>query len=212
MAIIDEGILGGFRGKIGTEVGVSNGGRYYMRSLPRKKKKITPRELMNQAKFKVVLEHLDPIKDLVKAGFKDWFTRTGGYRAALSYNRKYAVAGEEHDFYIDPALFRMSGGDLPGALDPQAHIADGNIEITWTVAPAIASEHSDQMMILVYDRSNSKALTRVYDGPYRRAGTYSMAISPEMINAEVDVYIGFVAADRSAQSDSQYLGRFLNLG
>ena len=74
MAIIKEGVLGGFRGKIGPVVGVSNGETFYMRSLPGRKKKQTDKELLNQAKFKLVLDHLEPVKELVKAGFKDHYT------------------------------------------------------------------------------------------------------------------------------------------
>ena len=86
MANADDGILGRFRGKIGTVVGVSSGGNFYMRSLPRKRTKADPTELANRAKFKIVLNHLAPLKDLVKAGFKGHYTKTGGYRAAFAYN------------------------------------------------------------------------------------------------------------------------------
>lgn len=85
-----------------------------MRSVPRKRKKPGAKKLMNRAKFKLVLDHLEPIKDLVKAGFKDHYTKSGGYRAAFSYNRKHAIAGDETGFHLAPELFRFSGGDLPG--------------------------------------------------------------------------------------------------
>jgi hypothetical protein len=208
MAIIDEGILGGFRGKIGTIVGVSNKGAFYMRSLPKARKRSTHKELINQAKFKAVLNHLEPLKELVRAGFKDHYTRTGGYRAAFAYNRKHAVAGNEGAFHIDPALFRISGGDLPGAGDPAVNVEDGQLEITWHNAGLDSDRNPDQMMVLVYDPINSRALTRIFDGAYRSAESFAMEIPADMLAAEVDIYIGFTAADRSAQSDSQYLGRF----
>ena len=54
MAIITGGILGGFSGKIGTVVGVSNGDTFYMRSRVRRRKTKSQVELNNQAKFKAV--------------------------------------------------------------------------------------------------------------------------------------------------------------
>lgn len=208
MANIDEGILGGFRGKIGTVVGVRNGDTFYMRSRPRKRTKAGPGELANREKFKLILDHLEPIKELVKAGFKGHYTKTGGYRAALSYNRKHALTGDDSGVFIDPALFRFSGGDLPGAVDPAVNVTDGMLQISWDMSGENGSKDSDQLMILVYNVANSLALTRIFDGAFRSEGGYTMPIHPQMQGGEADIYIGFVAGDRSAQSNSQYLGRF----
>jgi hypothetical protein len=208
MANIDEGILGGFRGKIGTVVGVLNGSTFYMRSAPRKRKKAGPKELMNRAKFKLVLGHLEPIKELVKAGFKDHYTKSGGYRAAFSYNRKHAIAGDETGFYIAPELFGFSGGDLPVAENAVVNLANDVLEISWDMSGGTDSSRSDQLMVLLYDKANFQTLTRIFDGPFRSDEVCSMPIPVHMQGGEADIYIGFVAGDRSAQSDSQYLGRF----
>jgi len=208
MAIINEGVLGGFRGKIGPVVGVSNGNTFYMRSRPGRKTKQTDKELLNQAKFKLVQNHLEPIKDLVRAGFKDHYTKTGGYRAAFAYNRKHALAADDTGFYIDPALFRISGGDLPGAENSLVEVNGGTLKISWSNATVSGSGSSDQMILLVYQREGSRVLTRTFDGAYRRAESFEVAIPADMAGKEADIYIGFIAADRSAQSDSQYLGRF----
>ena len=208
MAKADDGILGKFRGKIGTVVGVSSGGNFYMRSLPNKRKKVGPKELINRAKFKAVLDHLEPLKDLVKAGYKGHYTKTGGYRAAFAYNRKHAIVADDNGVYIDPALFRFSGGELPGAVDETVSLANDLLEITWNTTGVDIGSPSDQMMLLLYDTANSKTLTKIFDGPFRGAGTHSITIPALMQGGEAELYIAFVAADRSAQSDSQYLGKF----
>ena len=207
MAHADDGILGRFRGKIGTVVGVSSGDRFYMRSLPRQRQKVGPKELTNRAKFKAMLDHLEPLKDLVKAGFKDHYTRTGGYRAAFAYNRKHAIAADDAGVYIDPALFRFSGGQLAGAVDPAVSLANDLLEITWDVTDPTEGSPSDQLMVLLYDTVNSKALTTIFNGPFRSAGSYSVSIPLLLKGSEAELYIAFVAADRSVQSDSQYLGK-----
>src|SRR5687768_5460587 len=109
MASFNNGILGGFRGKVGTVVGIRQGDSYHMRSLPRRRKKYTEGELINQAQFALVQDHLQPDKEFVKAGFKDYYTKTGGYRAAFAYTRKTAVATDDAGSYIDPAVFKISG-------------------------------------------------------------------------------------------------------
>ena len=210
MATFNNGILGGFSGKVGTVVGVTQGDKYYMRSLPRPRKEYTQGEVLNQAQFKMVQAHLQPIKELVKAGYKDYYTKGGGYRAAFAYTRKMAVVTDDAGSYIDPALFRISGGELAGAVDPLFTLESGNLlSLNWNTSGVTQFDGADQMIVLVYDTANSRAVTRVYNGAYRHAGEMSIELPTAFQGSEVDIYIGFVVADRSAQSDSQYLGRVL---
>lgn len=207
MARFNKGILGGFSGKIGSVVGVAQGDIHHMRSIPKLRNKYSKSELLNQAKFKMVQDHLDPLKDLIKAGFKNYYTKTGGYRAAMSYTRKIALVSDDAGFYIDPALFKISRGELDGAVDPGVAVNGSEFVFDWDISGVPESHGSDQMMVLIYDSANSRALTRIFDGAFRNAGELIISIPTEFKGKEVDIYIGFMAADRSAQSDSQYLGR-----
>ncbi|MBC7915650.1 MAG: hypothetical protein H7Y07_16195 [Pyrinomonadaceae bacterium] len=98
MATITNGILGGFSGKIGTVVGYTLGGKHYMRSLPKSRTQYTPNELINQAMFEMVWDYLEPLKDLIRVGFKSYFAKTGGYQAAVSYTRKIAMVKDDAGF------------------------------------------------------------------------------------------------------------------
>jgi hypothetical protein len=208
MATINKGILGGFSGKIGPVVGFLQGDKFHMRSLPRRRKKYTKNELDNQAKFKRVQQHLEPIKELIKVGFKDYYTKSGGYRAAFAYTRKMAMVEDDAGFYIDPGLFKISGGDLEGAINPVVSIQNFELlSFSWNISAVRESNGSDQVIVLVYDTANSRVLTRIFDGGFRNTGELHIPIPKAFKGTEVDVYIGFIAADRSAQSDSQYLGR-----
>lgn len=206
MAIIKDGILGGFSGKVGTVVGVKKGNEYYMRSLPRKRTKFTEKELINQAKFKLVQDYLKPIKGLLTVGYNGYFTKTGGYRAAIAYTRKHALVADDAGFYIDPALFRISGGDLEQAISPQVAVENTRLKFSWENAAGTVNS-ADQLLVLVYDYQKHEALSVVFNGGYRSARSFSLDIPSEFSGKEVDIYIGFMAADRSKQSDSQYLGR-----
>lgn len=208
MARFNKGILGGFSGKIGSVVGVTQGDIFHMRSVPRVRNIYTPNEIVNQAKFEKVQNYLKPLKELVRVGFKNHYTKTGGYRGAISYTRKVALVSDDAGIYIDPALFKFSGGELPGAIEPTVRLDNGSeFLFTWNYSRLQGSDGSDQMMVLIYDPVNLKALTRIFDGAFRSAGELSIPIPPELKGKDVDVYIGFVAADRTSQSESQYLGR-----
>lgn len=78
MARIINGILGGFSGKVGTVVGYAWSNRYHMRAAPSVPKKFTSKELLNQQKLKTVNEALKSFRALLKVGFKNYYTATGG--------------------------------------------------------------------------------------------------------------------------------------
>ncbi|MBB2144462.1 hypothetical protein GM921_03120 [Pedobacter sp. LMG 31464] len=209
MARLVNGILGGFSGKVGTVVGVIAGDDCIIRSLPKKGTNFTTNELENQKKLGMVQAYLNPIKDLLKVGFANYYTKTGGFRAALAYTRREALVSDHTNFYIDPALFKISGGLLPQAINPAMVWNGPEILITWDIADVNYEEEADQLMVLIYDTLNANATTRIFNGAFRRDGEIKIKLEPHFSNVEVNVYIGFVAADRKSQSDSQYLGKIM---
>ncbi|WP_316817387.1 DUF6266 family protein [Pedobacter nyackensis] len=208
MARIKNGILGGFSGKVGTVVGYNLGDESHMRALPRRHAKFTENELLNMAKFKLVQDHLTPLKDFLRVGFKDYGTKMGGYRSAISYTRKIALVSDDAGFYIDPALLKVSGGNLPQAVNPVAIFEDPmHVKFTWDITNISSEYRADQAMLLIYDVSDRAVITYILSGNFRSSGSQTVEIPNTFKGKEVDVYIGFVAADRSKQSDSQYLGK-----
>ncbi|PYF70772.1 DUF6266 family protein [Pedobacter nutrimenti] len=208
MAKIKNGILGGFSGKVGTVVGYNLYGEDHVRGLP-KKKRYTAAEKHNQKKFKFVQAHLKPLKPLLKVGFKNYFTKTGGYRAAVAYTRKIAFMEDDAGFYIDPALFKISGGQLEGLKDPAVKFEKpGQLLFTWnTAAITYRPAESDQVMVLVYDTERKKEITRIFDGAFRKDGVLKVSVPAKFKGKTAEVYVAVVAADRGSQSDSQYLGQ-----
>ena len=210
MATFKDGILGGFFGKVGPVVGLQLGDKLVMRALPRRTKPFTSKELENQRKFRLVQNYLSPFLDLLKIGFNNYYTKTGGFRAALSYTRKEALKHDDGGIYIDQHMIKISGGTLTPAINPTVEISDDSgIIIQWDTNDVNYLNESDQLLLLVYNPTNRIANTRKFNGAYRKDGQIIVAPNPRLLNLEVDIYIGFVAADRSLQSDSQYLGRFM---
>ncbi|NQX38683.1 hypothetical protein SAMN05421820_101714 [Pedobacter steynii] len=207
MARITKGLLGGFSGKIGPVVGYTLYGVDRMRSLPDRTAPPTENELKNRSQFKLVQDTLNPIKELLKAGFKNYWTVSGGTRAALSYNRKFAVKATEEGYEIDPEQFKISGGSLPGltglrVLQESAEV----LRFHWNPEDVPGGSRYDQVMLLAMDLQGQKSCYEC-PGNFRSAGTGMLQLSEDLSGKEVDVYIAVVAKDRSVQSDSQYLGR-----
>nr|WP_199074988.1 DUF6266 family protein [Pedobacter sp. ASV19] len=206
MAIIKNGILGGFSGKAGTVVGYTMNGKNCMRGLPERVAKYTEGEIKNTNKFKLVQDTLSMILPFIKNGFKNYYTPTGGMRGALSYNRKFAVAGEGPDFYIEPEKFMVTGGDLPGVEDAQFILESPKLlRVHWDAATPAGANAYDQAMLLAIDFKGQQAVY-VNIGAFRSAGTEVVTLRDKLVGQSVHVYLGFVAKDRSRQSSSQYLG------
>jgi len=208
MARLINGILGGFSGKVGTVVGVIRGDACIIRSIPKKRTHFTTNELKNQKKLGMVQAYLHPIKDLLKVGFANYYTKTGGFRAALAYTRREVLVQDaDGNFDIDPTLFKISGGVLPPATNPAMVWNDPELLINWDISTLNYEEEADQLMVLVYDPLHKIATTRIFNGAFRKDGALKIELDAHFSTVEFHVYIGFVAANRSAQSDSQYLGK-----
>ena len=93
------------------------------------------------------------------------------------------------------------------ASNPAVDVADGHINISWGLEGVKKRSLSDQLMVLVYHPESLEALQWIYDGVFRHEQYFSISYPEKFNGLECDVYIGFVAADRSSQSDSQYLGK-----
>ena len=71
MAIISNGINGGFSGKAGAVVGYYRFGKWVLRSLPKssaKRKKGTPAQRANRSVFNKMQYFLSPILDYIRMG------------------------------------------------------------------------------------------------------------------------------------------------
>jgi len=206
MAIIKRGILGGFKGKAGAVIGYELYGQDCMRGLPRLRSKFSENEKLNTSKFGLVQDTLSMILGFVRVGFKNYYTRTGGIRAAISYNRKHAVKEDENGFYIDPNDFVVAGGDLPGAVQPAFTFeSPGTLNFTWNNNIPEDADELDQVMLMAIDLTGKKA-SYCEIGEFRKRGEASLRLNEELQGKLLDVYIAFVAKDRSKQSTSQYLG------
>ncbi|RQO70624.1 hypothetical protein DBR43_21740 [Pedobacter sp. KBW06] len=113
---------------------------------------------------------------------------------------------EEGD-YIDPAAFKISGGNLTG-LTGAAVVEEGEglLRFNWDPSFVEGGSSYDQMMLLAIDMEAGKASFQS-TGNFRSSGTEVLVLSEDLIGKEVDIYIAVVAKDRCSQSDSQYLGR-----
>ncbi len=141
----------------------------------------------------------------MREGFRGYTPTVEGFVAAKSYLLLNAFEGEQSDIRINPALVKLSHGDLPlSANIAVSQIEGGTVHFTWDGANVEGGNARDQVMLLAYDIENGKAYFTT-TGQFRSVGAETLNIDPTP-GKTWHFYVAFTAADRSRQSDSVYLG------
>lgn len=155
MAIIKNGVLGGFSGKVGNIVGSSWRGIAYVRSLPRRsKKEPSEKQLAHRMKFKLAFAFVNPIRALINLGYRDSKIRyTTAVGQLLGTIMQTAVVGEYPDLKLDPKQIKISRGSLPDLLNLKLSVnSQTEFTISWAYDPEKSNGQSaDRVVGLIYD-------------------------------------------------------------
>ena len=208
MGVINQGILGGFSGKVGNVVGGSWKGIDYMRVKPASVANPRTEGQVNQrTKFTAVLQFLQPMKDFVKVGFKAYAVKQTEFNAAMSYNLKNGVTGIAPNFTIDYGNAKISRGALAGALNPQVITSNqGQVVFDWTDNSGQGNaKATDKALLMIYNESNGEAIFTT-DGVTRDAETQTLPIPDDYSGDTLQLFIGFISTDGKEVSDSLYIG------
>lgn len=121
MATYKKGILGVFTGKVGTVIGSNWRGIDYMRSLPKKSKKVATQPQLDQRfKFGLINSFFKSISTLIEIGYQSATGNKTPMNVAVSYHLMEAVTGVSPAFEIDFTKVLISRGDLLGPWLPTA--------------------------------------------------------------------------------------------
>lgn len=133
MARISKGILGGFSGKVGTVVGANFRGNDIIRSVPKKSdRKPTEAQALQQAKFKLVIQFLQPLKAIQSK----YFGQNSGVKSKVNLAASYMlenailVVAEIPQLIFNKVL--ITKGELAGFQNPEVTPAAGRVlDFTW---------------------------------------------------------------------------------
>lgn len=205
MARLDNSVLGSFSGRIGPVVGSSWKGIPYMKSVYKKRtKKISGKEKANRQKFKLAHEWLQYLVDFVRQGFKGYSPTVEGFLAAKSYLLKNAMERVGSGWEVNPALMKVSVGILPLSENITVKpFAGGMLHFTWDTAVK-NGYNDDQVMLLAYN-IKKQYVQHTIAGAFRQTGSTDLQTFCKKGDS-CHVWIAFVSANRSKQSDSVYLG------
>ncbi len=202
MAKYLQGINGVFVGKVGTVVGCVWKGIPYMRSKGRPRtSEPSEKEETNRNKFKTAHTWLQPLLVFLRTGFAGYSSKSEGFNAAKSYNLRHAMIQGS----LVPELVRVSYGDLPLSENLSVELQGSKLQFSWSTAYIPGSSNKDQIMLLAYHPESRSALYEIH-GAFRNIGNQIMDTYNDFVGKTIHVYAAFISADRTRQSNSQYLG------
>jgi hypothetical protein len=209
MGTFEKGYLGGFSGKVGTAVGSTWKSLNVLRSNPPKKRKGQPTDsqLVQQAKFSLITNFLQPLTDLLNQTYsKSAAARMSGFNKAFSVNNQ-AITGVFPAFAVDYPKILLSKGSLPNATSPTAaSTVAGKLAFTWIDNSGTNSALiSDLAFVAAYNEELGHWIF-IQKAAARNAAGYTLDVTP-FSGKPVQTYIGFMSADRKKVASSWYTGQ-----
>ena len=193
MARINQGILGGVSGKVGTVVGGTWKGISYLRSLPASVKDAKSiKQRTTRLRMLLVLQFLQTCTDFIRIGFKGYAIKMSAFNAATSYNYHHGITGEYPDLTYDFSGILASRGKLT-AVDSATCSAPAalKVAVSWTDNTGIGNASStDTAMLLVFNPEKTRSVYRL-QGAIRSDGTVEMDLPQDFSGDEVHCYLAF---------------------
>jgi len=206
MAKFNQGILGGFSGRVGNVVGGSWKGINYMRTRAASHKDARTGKQVNQrARFALGMDFLRPMKAYLREGYISEAHRCSTFNAALSYTVKTAVEGDFPKQKINYAKVLVSRGSLVPVADASASLSNGKVLFKWTdnsgLGDALAT---DVAMPLVYNITKGIVISDA-NGGLRSNGKTELTLPGNWTGDTLLLYLGMMSTDGKMPANSIYL-------
>jgi Family of unknown function (DUF6266) len=205
MATLLKGLFGGFSGRIGNVVGYRRRGRDFVRSRPKRRKRVsTPGQLAQRAKFSLMMKFLSPICDFIGLANKNLPHNISAFSKIFSLNVRNAITGNYPACAIDYSKVILSMGRLPQAATPSVDsVAPGKLVFTWADNSGHGgAQASDKAFIAVFSEGLKIWILKP-EAAMRKNDGYILA-EPAFRRKSVHCYIGFISEDGNRASTSLY--------
>ena len=203
MGIINQGILGGFSGKVGPIVGFRWKSNYYIRARAAKvSNPRTPKQQEQRGKFATAFSFLKTIKPFIRIGYKEFTQDKSAFNAAMSYTLKRAVTGSGKEIRIDFDRALVSMGTLMPIFKGTATQNGNKMYFNWQDNSGMGNaEDTDIAMLLVYNKDKE---TAVYDTKtaLRSSQHAELQLPSDWQDDELIAYLSFCSADGNTIANS----------
>ena len=210
MGVLLQGINGPVSGKVGNVVFYQVGNQTRARSLPyqpKKKRKPTPRQELQRAKFKLMQDWLRPMKPLLRIGFRQADSPRSGHNAAMSYNINHAVIDNDGVFAVNPEMFKFAQGSLPAPHNPAVRLKGNELHFTWEKPDTYTGLGLARTVLLICNSVDRYCYWHSYGADaYRLQDMLDLTYFAYETGDVCYAYIAFIHEENGQVSDSVYAG------
>lgn len=203
MATFNQGILGGFSGKVGTVIGSTWKSINYMRALAvNVHNPNTVKQQCQRGRFRTAAFFCKAVKPVIQNGFREYASRQTAVNAAMSYLLRNAVVGCAKEAALDFDKVRVSQGSLTAVVDATVEVEGSKAAFSWTDNSGMGdATGEDVAMVLAYNKDRQEA---VYDltAAKRADGAAELTLPAGWDGEALAVYLGFCSEDGRHASNS----------
>ncbi|MBV6879867.1 DUF6266 family protein [Epilithonimonas ginsengisoli] len=208
MATFNKGILGGFSGKVGTVVGANWRGKDIMRSLPKPSlKEPTEKQLLQQARFKLAVAFLQPLKTILS----QYFGSSSGVKSRVNLATSYTINEAMQVVAGIPELVHnkvlITKGELTGFQNAILNTqAGGVLDLEWEDNSAQGNASaSDQVSLVSYCKELNDF--QIFEDIVVRSDLMASVTLPNFcIGKTIEVWAFLNTEKQTFASNSFYLG------
>ncbi|WP_316817983.1 DUF6266 family protein [Pedobacter nyackensis] len=210
MGIIRNGILGGFRKKVGNISGAFWRDLNVIKSLPRKSNKPpTQTQLDQRMKFGLVTAFLSIMSEFIDEGYRTGNGSTSPMNDAVAYHLKNAVTGVAPNFTLDYTKFSFSKGKLSvPSVSTVDTAAPASVDFNWSLdgADNKYKDATDVINVLAYNPTKNQFVSLKAAAP-RSALNYSLPLPLDFVGDSVHCFFSFTSTKKKKlHSRSVYIG------
>lgn len=210
MAILDQGLVGIFRGKMGAIVVAKWKDLYVGKSKSKRSTKpASVTQIEQRAKFGLVGKFIKAFPELVQIGFKSTGQKTS-MNQATSYNLSNAVKGAYPNYSLDYSKIALSdseGRDLIDEAESPVMVAaaDQTVKVTWKAfsVPSPLNEPTDTVYLVLH---NPVSYWFSLHQAIRSSLNFDFRVSRKMVG-EVHGWLIFASVNKKYVTGTQYLGK-----
>ncbi len=153
MGIIEKGINGPFRGKVGSVIGSSWKKINYIKGLSDKRRNRAPtdKQVRQQLRFKLLRRFLNPLSAILEVSLQPLMTKSTGLNAAFRLNFDRVFIEEGEDISLNYSAVQLSYGSLCTAGAEKAWVENNSVVVSWnTKVYGMGGDMDDIVYALVY--------------------------------------------------------------
>ncbi len=190
----NNSIQGPFLGKVGNLVGCRWKDTYYVRTRPAKvNHPNTEAQMAQRMRFVKTQNYIKPLKEFLRIGYGAFTADKSAYNAAMSFNIKNALTGTYPNIEVNPSLFLVSRGRLPGATRAIVKlVSNDTIKFFWNTADIALPAKPNDKVLLVVRSLDSRDADYKLDAARRIDGGASLVLSPGFMGKQLACYLVFV--------------------